>query len=333
MISSLFHRFRPVLSLLTGAAFVTGAPHALAGTPAENKLAKSIIEPEPETHVHFLFNFEFANEYVTPRGMIVRDTGLTVQPLFLTFINLYKSDSFLSDVSLVGGVWNDFGTDRVAKHPPYGSEPSTNWTEIDPIAGISFGFGKNVKLEVTYTAFAEQILDIGTSHHLEVKLSLNDTDLLGAFALHPYVSFWYELSSKATDADVPQLVFGPSLNSGDHPMPGSSFYFEIGVAPSYTFKGLGDLKIEAPCRVLLPNERFYGEYYGSASTVGLYELGLKASLPLNFMPKGYGHWSAHVGFRYMNFVDDNLYALNTFNAPGEPTRDTWQVYGGISIFF
>ncbi|HYR57717.1 MAG TPA: hypothetical protein VEO95_03765 [Chthoniobacteraceae bacterium] len=325
------HRIRTALFAILALA-------ALAATPAfagpEEKTAKTVVAPEPETRVHFLFNFEFSNEYVTPRGMLVRDEGLTIQPLFLTLANLYKSDGFLSDVTLVLGCWNDFGTSGVSKHPPFGSDPKTPWTEIDPIAGLSFGLGKQLKLDVTYTAFAEQILDIGTSQHLEVKLSLDDSPWLKAFALHPYFSFWQELDGKATDADVPFAVFGPNPHSGNHPQPGSSYYFDIGIAPSYTFANvLGGLKFEAPCRVLLPNERFYGEYYKSASTVGLFEVGLKASLPLNFMPKGYGHWSFHTGFKYMNFVDDNLYNLNTFNAPGKPTRDTWQAYGGISIFF
>jgi hypothetical protein len=266
--------------------------------------------------------------------MIIRDEGVTIQPLFLTLVNLYKGDSFLNDVTLVFGCWNDFGSTEVSKQPPYGSDPKTHWTEIDPIAGLSFGFAKNFKLDVTYTAFAEQILNIETSHHLEVKLSLDDSSFMKGFALHPYVSFWQELDGKATDADVPFLVFGPTLQSGNHPKPGSSFYFEVGIAPSYTFKDLlGGLKIEAPCRILLPNERFYGEYYKSASTIGLYELGLKASVPLKFIPKGYGNWSFHAGAKYINFVDDNLYNLNIFNASGEPTRYTWQIYAGISIFF
>ncbi len=334
MTSSPLHRARTALAFLAAGALAASTASLFAGPTPKEKLAKSVVEPEPETRVHFLFNFEFANEYVTPRGMIVRDKGVTIQPLFLTLANLYKGDSFLSDVTLVAGCWNDFATSGVSKHPPFGSDPKTHWTEIDPILGLSFGFGKAVKLDVTYTAFAEQILDIETSQHLEVKLSFDDSAFLKGFALHPYISFWQELDGKATDADVPQAVFGPSPTSGNHPAPGSSFYLDIGIDPSYTFANvLGGLKIEAPCRVLLPNERFYGEYYKSASTVGLYELGLKATVPMNFMPKGYGHWSFHAGAKYINFVDDNLYQLNVFNAPGEPTRYTWQVYGGISIFF
>jgi hypothetical protein len=306
----------------------------LAASAAALALAPSVIHAEDApSRVNFLANFEFSNEYLTPRGMIVHDQGLAIQPLLLGLVNVYHGDSFINDVTLVPGVWNDFATKPVSEHAPFGSNPKTHWVEIDPIAGISFSFAKNFKLDVTYTAFAMQILDIGTSQHLDTKLSFDDTQYLKAFALHPYFEFWQELDGKATDADVPEAVFGPSPKSGSHPAPGSSYYFEVGVDPSYTFKDLGSLKIEAPCRVLLPNERFYGEYYGDASTVGLFELGLKGSVPMNFMPKGYGHWNFHAGVRYQYFVDDNLYHLNEFNAPGKPTRTSVQGYAGVSIFF
>ena len=326
MKSSLFQHTRT--ALLTAAVATALTLPLMAG---DGKDVKPVVEPE-ETHVHFLFQVEFGSAYTTPRGMMVRNEGLTIQPLFLTFIDLYKGDGFLNSVKLVGGVWNDFGTSPVSEHPPYGSNPRTNWTEIDPIAGLSFGILKNFTLDVTYTAFCEQILDIGTSHHLETKLSFNDSDLLGAFALHPYVLYWQELDGKATDADVPQAVFGPSSKSGSHPSPASSFYFEVGIDPSYTFKSFHDLKIEAPCRVLLPDERFYGEYYGSSSFLGLAEAGLKASMPLN-MPKGYGHWSVYAGARYQYYNDKNLYHLNAFNTTGDATRDSWGFYGGFSVFF
>jgi hypothetical protein len=299
----------------------------------KTKPAKEVSAPAEESRVHFLFKTEFASGYTTPRGMIVRDTGLTIQPLFLTFVDIYKGDGFLSSVKMVGGVWNDFGTTQVSKNAPYGSNPKTNWTEIDPIFGFSFGLAEKVTLDVTYIGFAEQILDIGTVHNLEVKLSYNDSGLLGDFSLNPYVLFWQELKNKTTSAAVPQAVLGPSPFSGANPQPGSSFYFEAGLTPTYTFKNLGNLKVEAPIRFLLPDSRFYGEYYGEASTLGLFEAGLRVSAPITFMPKGYGNWGAYAGFKYQYYNDENLYNLNSWNAPGEPTRDNWVVYGGVSVFF
>ncbi len=258
--------------------------------------------------------------------MIVHDDGLTFQPLVLGLANVYAGESFISDVTLVGGMWSDFSSEGVSVHAPFGSKPATDFVEIDPIAGISTKFAKYFQLDVTYTAFIMQILDIGTSQHLETKLGFDDSPYLKGFALHPYFLYWQELKNKATAAQVPYKVFL------GQPGPDSSYYFEFGVAPSWTCKKTG-IKLEAPCRVLLPNKDFYGEYYHSASTVGLFELGVKASVPMNFMPQGYGHWSFHVGFKYMNFVDRNLQGMQQFNAPGERVHDTTQVFAGLSTFF
>lgn len=271
----------------------------------------------PPSRLHALVNLEVSDKYLTPRGMIVQDKGVTVQTLFLAFLDVYdgKPDALLSDVTLVGGFWNDYASESMPEHLGAGST-ETNFVEIDPIFGVSLGLGKNFKLDVTYTAFCMQILDIGTSEHLETKLSYNDTDLLGAFALHPYVSFWKELDNKATAA----------ANFG---IP-SSYYFEVGIAPSYT---VGKVKLEAPMRVLLPSSEFYGETFANSSTVGLYEVGLKGTTSLTFMPKGYGFWSAHLGVRYMKFVDKNLQQLATDGGFGSRTKDTAQVYSGVSVFF
>jgi hypothetical protein len=309
------------------------APLAQAGDLTK-ELHKPILEPEAQSaKLNLLLNVEFADKYVTPRGQVVRDNGLSIQPLMLAFINLYEGKGFIENFKIFGGLWADYGTEGVSEHPPFGSIPKTRYTEIDPILGLSVGFGKVATLSVTYSAFVEQILDIGTSQNLEVKLAVDDTKLLGPFALHPYFLFWQELQGKSTAARVPYAVFGPSPFTGSKTPPDEGYYFEIGVNPGYTFKALADLKIEFPCRVLLPSDDFYGNFYDSTSTVGLYEVGVKTSLPLNFMPKGYGHWSIHAGYKYMNFVDENLEGMNQFNAPGKKTEDIHQVYGGISVFF
>ncbi len=321
---------KPQLAKASSAASIVLGALAVAALPLGTNTARAEDAP---SRVHALVNFEFANEYVTPRGMIVRDQGVTIQPLLLGFVNVYHGDSFINSVTLIPGVWNDLGTKSLPIHNT-SAKPTTPWSEIDPIAGIEIGLAKHFTLDVTYTAFVEQILDIGTSQHLDTKLSYDDSASLGwdGFGFHPYVEFWQELDNKATAADVPYLV--DPLNKHLGTGPGSSFYFQVGVDPTYTFKNvLGGLKLEAPVDVLLPDKNFYGEYYSSASTVGLFAAGLKGTVPMNFMPQGYGHWSFHAGFKYMYFVDDNLYQMQTFNDPGKPTRDTWQVFAGVSVFF
>src|SRR5258708_4796836 len=116
----------------------------------------------PPSRVDALVNFEFADKYLTPRGMLVHESGLTYQMLVLGLVNVYKGDTFINDITLVPGVWNDFSTKGVSVHPPFGSKPKTSWVEIDPIAGVSVGFAKHLKLDVTYTALNMQIPAIGT---------------------------------------------------------------------------------------------------------------------------------------------------------------------------
>ncbi|MBL9138852.1 MAG: hypothetical protein JNK85_23490 [Verrucomicrobiales bacterium] len=283
-----------------------------------------------ESRVNALLNFEFSTHYLTPRGMIVQDSGLVFQPLVLGFFNLYRGEGFVNNATLVGGVWNCFGTDRIPSSDSNGQD-RTSWYEIDPIAGVSIGFAKHLTLDVTYTSFNMQILNIPFSHHLETKLALDDSGWLGKWALHPYLIFWSELEGKATAAQVPYVV--DPLGKGPQPLPGSSWYFDIGIAPSYTFEKLGGLKVEAPARILLPDSEFYGEYYDESSTIALYEVGLKATIPMAFMPKGYGNWSFHAGFKYQHFADENLASMQAFNAPAERTDDVVAFFCGLSTFF
>lgn len=305
---------------------------ALATTVATSSAGLARAEDAPPvSRVNAIVNFEFANEYLTPRGMIVHDKGLTFQNLVLGLVNVYKGDdSFINDVTLVPGVWNDFSSSGVSVHAPFGSKPKTSWVEIDPIAGIQVKFAKYFTISSTYTAFNMQILDIGTSHHLENKLAIDDTEWLKAFALHPYVTYWQELQGKATAAQVPYFV--NPLGKAAMPIPEESHYLEFGIAPSYTYEPW-NLKFEAPMRVLLPDSEFYGEYYDPSSSLGLYEVGLKATIPLTFMPKGYGNWNVHAGFKFMGLEDDNLAKMQAFNAPGKETRDTVQYFFGIGAFF
>lgn len=289
--------------------YVLGALAALA-LPAATTVAcadeAAAGTPPPPSRTHALVNFEFSDKYLTPRGMIVQNEGLVFQNLVLGFFNLYGSDSF--SATLVGGVWNCFGSSKLADN----SGNPTSWYEIDPIAGVSFGLGKNVTLDVTYTAFNMQIFNIPFSEHLETKLSFNDSEYLKGFALHPYISMWNELHNKA-------------VANTDGARADESFYFDIGIAPSWSCSKTG-LKLEAPCRILIAESDFYGTGAGSHSTVGLYELGVKATIPMKFMPAGYGNWSAHLGGKYMAFVDDNLRAT-------QGRSETFQIFGGLTTFF
>jgi hypothetical protein len=298
-------------------SFAAAALLPLAGTSAlageTNSVAATPPPPAP-SRINGLVDLTIASHYLTPRGMDVSRQGVVLQPLVLLFANVYKADSkddFIGDATIIGGFWNCFGTHKLASSTSVGAT-RTGWYEIDPIAGVSIGFAKNFKVSVTYTAFDMQIYNIPFSQHLETKLSFDDSDYLKSFALHPYVLYWQELDGKAVASTSPN--------------PSTSHYFDAGIAPGFTFKDFHDIKLEAPCRILMAAPGFYGTGAGSGTFISLYELGLKASAPLPFMPQGYGHWSADLGVKYMNFCNNNIEA--TQNETGATV-----FYGGISVFF
>ena len=306
---------RPAASRFTlgSLAVAVALPLAASSAHADETNAVAVTPPPaPPSRANFLVDLGISSHYLTPRGMDVVRQGIVFQPMILGLFNVYKGDTFINDATLVGGFWTCFATDKQPSSNSSGAT-RTGWIETDPIAGISLGLAKNWKLSVTYTAFDMQIYNIPFSQHLETKLSFNDSDYLKAFALHPYVIYWQELDNKAVAVSPGSTVT-------------ESFYFDAGVTPGFTFKDFYNLKLEAPCRALMANEDFYGTGAGSTPFVSLYELGLKASAPLPFMPDGYGHWSASFGVKYQHFCNDNIKATQNED-------DATVFYGGISVFF
>ena len=81
------------------------------------KATKEVKKEEPSPLFDMLLQVQFSDKYVTPRGQIVRDRGLTIQPLALIFLEcFYRGEGFINSFTIVGGGWWDFGTSLVSKH-------------------------------------------------------------------------------------------------------------------------------------------------------------------------------------------------------------------------
>ncbi|MFN0125363.1 MAG: hypothetical protein ACKV19_01605 [Verrucomicrobiales bacterium] len=308
----LFASMPPTFTLL----FTLSFPAALiAGEPAAPAAKAPAVEPAPaERSVHALLQLDFSDHYITPRGLNVENEGLIFQPLFLVFWDLYSDDSSpLQNVSLTAGVWNSFHSKKSGFDPGH-------WNEIDPILGLSFKFADAWKLDTTFTAFESMVDSYPTSTHFEAKLSYDDSRHFGGqFSINPYVAFWQELDEKAT------VIFDTSTSE-------STFYFTLGINP--TFK-LNSVKFEFPTFINLVADEFYQQFDGSPGGSGLavFCTGVKASVPLTFIPKEAGFWSLYAGVRYYHLDNEGLLDGNTVLTPNEHRDDLVQFYGGLSIFF
>lgn len=292
------------------AALTLGPASAVAGPKNPEPVMPA---PEPSSRIHALLQLDFSDHYITPRGLNVENEGLVFQPLFLVFWDLYSSKSgFLENVSLTTGVWSSFHSEES------GADPG-NWNEFDPIVGLSFKFAKKWKLDTTWTAFDSMVDSYPTSQHLEVKLGYDDSELLGDFALHPYVAYWRELHNKAT------VVFNSATSE-------ESGYFTLGINPSFK---VGEVKIELPAFVNIVQDDFYQEFDGTGGGSGaaVFGAGIKATVPLKFVPKNMGAWSFYAGVKYYHLSNDGLRDGNSVLTPREHKDDLIQFHTGISVFF
>jgi len=265
-----------------------------------------------EIPFNVLFQSDFSDHYITPRGLNVENAGLVYQPLLLTFWDLYSDKGgVLTNVSLTAGFWNSFHTEES------GAEPS-HWNEFDPILGLTFSFCNDLKFETNYTAFDSMTDSYPTSQHLELKLKFDDSKWLGDFSLNPYVAYWLELDNKAT------VVFNEASSD-------ESYYFTLGINPSVM---AGPVKIELPTYVNLCGDNFYQQFDGSGGGSGLAVFGteIKASMPITSIPKEWGSWTGYVGVKYYHLYNDGVLDGNTVLAGGT-SNDLFQFHTGISIFF
>src|SRR5215470_18970198 len=100
------------------------------------KAPAPVVEP---LDMHAFFDVSFKNSYITPRGLLVTNTGLTTQILGGIAADVYKDKSgFINLVSFYGYVWNDLWSAQ--KHPT-----ASSWNEFDWAVGMSVKFAQNWK--------------------------------------------------------------------------------------------------------------------------------------------------------------------------------------------
>src|SRR5262245_42986212 len=104
-------------STLAAGALALGVSCGSVAFAADMPLKAPPPPPAPfEFDVHGFFDLSFKNDYITPRGLLVTNTGLTTQALFGMALDLYKDKSgFVNLVSVYGGVWNDLWSEQ--HHP------------------------------------------------------------------------------------------------------------------------------------------------------------------------------------------------------------------------
>lgn len=283
-------------SAIAAASFI-GA-NAFAGTTTPSKAVKEVVKEE--SCITGDIGFDITSQYIT-RGLVQENQGAIVQPYFDLYFRLYEGSGALSKVSLNLGTWSSVHSH---KHPASGSTTSA-WYEFDYSVGATFEFGKLSVTPSLFTFLSPSDV-FADSYNININVSYDDSDLLGAFALHPHAAVLFELEGKA----------GSGADEG--------VYYEFGIAPGFQ---AGPVSISLPITVGLGSHGFYGDPTGTGDDdlFGFVSAGIAAEYPITCIPECYGTWALKANVTYYHLGDNAALASVPAVNDGD---DNQIVFGG-----
>lgn len=294
----------------------------LAGLAAG--LLPAQADDAPGSAIHGFGSFQLSNDYITPRGLLVTDEGVTAQAL--AGIVFLLPDNF----SIAAGAWNDL--DAVHEHTP----GTGAWVEEDFFAGLTYKPTKQIKLSATYDSWNFPSGAPSNEQNIEFVAAYDDSAPGRAWSLQPHAEIFWAIASPSS-----VVVLGRPANEG------TTAYLELGLTPTYAFKSV-PLTVTLPTWVSVgPSEFWCYQSGGSAQAAeaikgrgcggnnfGVFSTGLTAKTPASFVPARYGDWYFYGGFQYFNLLNGALVDAQalTIGSP-EGHRNVVNGFAGIGFGF
>jgi len=281
-----------------------GAPIFLDAAPAEEA-----------PNIHGFANISFGTSYITPRGLVVENSGIIIQPVAGLVLPIGDL-GFLKNFTLVAGVWNSINSDQ-------GDTNVGPWNEMDFFFSMSADITPDINLNLTYGAWNfPQSTVLGkpsTEHNIDLKISYSDKWFGPDFSINPYVDLFWAVGGSST------VVLGKQGDTG---------YVEIGIVPKYTLKMVQGMPITLtfPTYFSVGPEGYWGKGDLSNGYFGVLSTAANASFPLTFIPSKYGHWHGDVGVQYYNFLNGTLLDAGTILS-GNTDRNMFRAYVGFGVGF
>ena len=243
-----------------------------AALSIETSVAQEAVSPELEPRFSGSAAVGIADKYIY-HGYILENQGAIIQPEFEVLARFYSGEGFVTKASWRLYVFSSFQTHE--SRDEKADAMIRAWYEVQVETGIVVELAKHFTLSVSYVRFESPNHAFIAANAAELILSLDDSEWLGACALHPHVS-WFR-------------PFPGGWESSDE---GS--YFELGIEPERSFgNGKRPVTISLPIAVGLGQKRYYlGEHFG------FFSAGVTVSVPLAFMPSSWGEWNLGVSGTY-----------------------------------
>jgi hypothetical protein len=299
--------------------------------------------PAPPLDIHGFFDVTFANDYMTPRGLLVTNTGLTTQIVNGLTFSLYKDqNSWINSFSVTVGTFNDLWskqnsvTGGASAVTPGAFDAVGSWNEFDWWVSADWTMGTYWKAGVTYITFISPPGNFQQERNVEPYLRFDDGALTGsAFTFNPYVKLFYAIAGSST------VVVGNQ---------GKTYDVEIGMVPTLDLKKITGvpLTIAAPTWVTVGPTSYWNRGVTgcglltttpcSLSNAGVVTTGLALKETLDWLvPTRWGTWYAKGGVQYYHIINDSLLLAQTFtgtaNSFATAHREVWVGYGGLGFTF
>jgi hypothetical protein len=277
-----------ILNFILGAFLLYNLP-ALADSVEPDVNVEEFAKSQ-SSDVHGFFDLSFKNDYITPRGLLVSNTGFTIQALAGLALDVYQNPSgWLSKASITVGVWNDIWTKQ-------GDPYVGGWNELDWFIGINTLIAKNWLFGVQYLQFVSPPHHFTPENNVEFFLGYDDSSLGWPIVFNPYVKFFWAVSGDST------VIVG---------RPGNTYDVEIGLIPTLELKDLCvPVILTAPTWITVGPASFWnGGTLGLKNkkyNFGVFSTGLNAKFPLSFIPSRLGNWYFDIGGQYYCLINDNL---------------------------
>jgi len=263
----------------------------IAGSADDDKSASPLAPALPPSAITGDIGVTVQNGYVT-RGLVLENKGPAFQPYGDLFYKVYDGSGFINSFSLQAGVWNDINL-AAPIAPPHADDRT--WTEIYWQIGFITKFDTRFSLSSALRQYASPSDAYPLGRSINNILSFDDSGLLDRnFSIQPHLTVLYELPA-----------------AGHCGLHGHSWYFEPGIAPTYTsFTGS-----KAPVTLSLPVTLGLGSGFYDGKTFGYLSVGPQISVLLAFIPQQYGAWRFSAGYRYYCLGD-----TTTAFAPGQESH-------------
>lgn len=311
----------PALSM----AVETATPDALSLTPSVQKASDSGNTKQASTpngepvylaaaseapNIHGFASISFGTSYITPRGLVVENAGVVIQPVAGLVIPI-GDIGFMKNFTVVGGVWNSINTNQ-------NDEAVGSWNEMDFFLSISADIAPQLSATLTYGAWSfpqSTLAKPETEHVIDLKLAYADKWFGPDFSLNPYVDFFWALEGSSN------VVLGKAAETG---------YIEVGIVPTFKVKAIEGY----PITLTFPTYVSFGgsEYWGGDNNFGVLSSAVNASIPMTFIPAKYGNWHLDFGVQYYNLLNGTLLDAGTILS-GNTERNLFRGYVGMGFSF